>query len=431
MVQAVLENNLDIRGATARILEVRSRFFQARAERFPEIGLQGEARRQRLTIETPTFGFAGISVDQQRTNIDTYTLAFPAAFEVDLWGRLARAEEAARAELLQAEENRRTIAQGVVAEAVNLYLLMESLERRIQLAEWSIESFRRSVVLVESRYKRGITSSLDVRQARRILTQAEAVLPLLRQDLGNTQQRLSVLLGRYPDTRPARFQPEDYYKPLPPVPAGLPSELLLRRPDVQAAEARLKSLNAQVGVAQANRFPRITLTGSFGYVSDDLDLLFKPESELWNLAMGFFQPLFDAGRLKAAQRGAEARYEQGLAEYSRTVLTAFLEVESALLTRKEQIERRERFVQFLEEARATQEVAESRYQRGLIDYLTVLDAQQTRFVAEQNLVEVDLAILTNRVALNRALGGGWAELPPVRVEMDIWDYLPVNGGAEP
>lgn len=430
VVQAALENNLDIRGATARILEVRSRFFQTRAERFPDLGLQGEAQRQRRTLETPAFGLGGLSIDSQRTTIDTYSLAFPATFELDLWGRLARAEESARAELLQAVENRRTIAQGVVSEAVSLYLVMESLERRIQITEGSIASFRRSLALVESRYKRGLTSSLDVRQARRILAQAEAVLPAFREELGNSQQRLAVLLGRYPDTRPARFQPEDYFRHLPPVPAGLPSELLLRRPDVRAAEARLLALNAQVGVAQASRFPRVTLTGSFGYLSDDLDLLFKPESEFWALAMGLFQPLFDAGGLKAAQRGAEARYAQGLAEYARAVLAAFFDVEAALLIRREQIERRERFVQFLHEARATQEVAESRYQRGLVDYLTVLDAQQTRFVAEQNLVEVDLAVLTNRVALHRALGGGWAELPPVRTEMTIQDYLPVDVGLE-
>ena len=241
------------------------------------------------------------------------------------------------------------------------------------------------------------------------MARAEAILPSLRQDLGTTQQQLAVLFGRYPKTGSPRLQPEDYYKRLDPVPPGLPSELLLRRPDIRAAEAQLRALNAHVGVSKASRFPRITLTGAYGYASDELNGLFQPESELWNFALGIVQPLFDAGKLKADQRAAEARYQQGVAEYAKTVLTAFAEVERAFLTREEQLKRRDHVVKFVLDARATQRIAESRYQRGLVDYFTVLDAQQTRFEAERDLVEVDLAILNNRVTVHRALGGGWAE----------------------
>jgi multidrug efflux system outer membrane protein len=403
LVGEVLANNLDIKNATARILEVRSQFVQARADRFPTLNLEGQGQRQHRQI------IGVIPGESFSSETDIYTVSLPASFELDLWGRLARAEETARADLLQAEENRRTVAQTVVAEAVSLYLRMESFERGIQIAEQLIETLRRSLALVESRYERGLTSVLDVRQARRTLARAEAVLPSLRQDLGTTQQQLAVLLGSYPKTRPRRLQPEDYFKRLDPVPPGLPSDLLLRRPDIRSAEANLRALNARIGVGKANRFPRITLTGSFGYSSDELDLLFRPESELWNLAMGIVQPLFDAGKLKAGQRAAEARYQQGVAEYAKTVLTAFAEVESAFLTREEQLKRRDHIVNFVQDARATQRIAESRYERGLVDYLTVLDAQQTRFEAERDLLEVDLEILSNRVTLHRALGGGWAE----------------------
>jgi len=239
------------------------------------------------------------------------------------------------------------------------------------------------------------------------LAQAETDLPALRQELGITQQRLAVLLGQFPKTRLPRSQPEDYFKRLASVPPGLPSDLLLRRPDIRAADAGLMALSAQMGIAKANRFPRITLTGSFGYSSDQLNKLFRPDSQSWNIAMGLVQPLFDAGKLKAGQKAAEARYQQGLCEYAKTILTAFSEVEKALLTRKEQLERRDLILSFLMEARAAQEVAEQRYQRGLADYLTVLVAQTVRFNAEDKLVLVDLAILTNRVTLHRALGGGW------------------------
>ena len=402
LVEEVLQNNLDIKKATAAVLEVRAQLVSTRADRLPQVDAQGRAEQRRLPKGTSSDG-----------TLESYDLALPASFEIDLWGRLARAEEAARANLLQAEENRRTVAQTVVAETVTLYLQMESLERAIHIDKKLIESFRRSLNLVESRYKRGLTSVLDVRQARRLLAGAEATLPSLRQDLGTTQQAMAVLLGRYPETRPPRLQPEDYYRRLAPVPPGLPSELLLRRPDIRAAENQLMSLNALVGVAKASRFPRIVLTGSYGYTSDDLDRLFRPESELWSIAAGLTQPLFDAGKLQSAQRAAEARYEQGVAEYAKTVLSAFAEVEGAFLTREEQLKRREYVLTFLLEAREAQRIAESRYEKGLVDFLTVLDTQRARFEAERDLLEVDFTLLNNRVNLHRALGGGWGDPGPV------------------
>lgn len=408
LINEALLNNLDIKKAAARILEVRSNLVQSRADRFPVLNLQGQVQRQRQTVNVPV----GLTLQSQRQTSDIHNLSFPASFELDLWGRLARAEEGARADLLEAEENRSTIAQTVVAELISLYFQTESLERRIQVAHSSIRNYRRSLDLVEKRYGRGLTSALDVRAARTFLAQAEASLPSLRQELGIAQQKLGVLIGRYPETSAPRTHAKDYYKSLSPVPPGLPSELLLRRPDIRAAEARLKALNARVGVAKASRFPRITLTGTFGYTSEELGRLFRHQSELWNLALGVAQPLFDAGKLESGQRASEARYKQGLAEYAKTVLNAFSEAEKALLTRREQLERRDRVLNFLAQARATQKIAELRYERGLVGYLNVLEAQQTRFRAEESLIMVNLAILSNRVSLHRALGGGWAELLP-------------------
>ena len=410
IAEEALTNNLDIKQATAAVLEVRAQLVETRADRFPTVGIDADAQRQ----QRPVIGV--IPGQTFSTTSTSYTLSLPATFELDLWGRLARAEEAARANLLQAEENRRTVAQTVVAETISLYLQMESFERQIDITRKRIESFRRSLTLVESRYKRGLSPVLDVRQARRVLAGAESILPALQQELGITQQQLAVLLGRYPETRPPRLQPEDYYNRLDPIPPGLPSELLLRRPDIRAAEAQLESLNAQVGVTKASRFPRIILTGSYGYSSPELNRLLKPESELWSIAAGIGQPLFDAGKLKAGQRAAEARYQRGAAQYAKAVLNAFAEVEGAFLTREEQLKRRVYVVNFVVNARAAQRIAESRYQRGLIDYLTVLDTQRTRFQGEIDLVAVDFAILNNRVTLHRALGGGWAYPGPVAVK---------------
>jgi multidrug efflux system outer membrane protein len=178
------------------------------------------------------------------------------------------------------------------------------------------------------------------------------------------------------------------------------------------------SLNELVGVAKAARFPTITLTGNAGWSSEDLNKLLRYENFIWNLGGGIFQSVFDAGRLKAGQRAAEARYQQGATEYVNTVLAAFAEVEGALLTREKQLERRERELNFLMEARATQRVAENRYLKGLVDYLNVLNAQQTRFQAEDRLVLIDLGLYANRVRLHRALGGGWAEPAVIPVKND-------------
>ena len=408
LVEDALKYNWDIKQAAARILEVRARYVQVRSGRFPAVDVGGIRDRRQI----------GGGEFRDNFIVDTYELTAAASFELDLWSRLKKASRAAWEDILREEENRRAVAQAVVAETSALYLDMEAVERRLQIAEQSINAFRQSLQFAEIRYRRGLTSVLDVRQASRVLAGAETIVPQLEQDLGIIQQQLSVLLGRYPETRAPRRQPEDYFKRLAPVPPGLPSDLLMRRPDIRAAEAQLRSLNDLVGVAKAARLPRITLTGEYGWSSEDLNKLLRTENIIWNLTAGLVQPVFDAGRLKAGQRAAEARYEQGAAEYVKAVLDAFVDVERALLTRELQLDRREREITFLTEARATQRVAENRYLKGLVNYLDVLNAQITRFQAEDSLVLVDLTILRNRVALHRALGGSWAEPEALKIKDD-------------
>ncbi len=408
LVEDALKYNWDIKQAAARILEVRARYVQVRSGRFPAVDVGGIRDRRQI----------GGGEFRDNFIVDTYELTAAASFELDLWSRLKKASRAAWEDILREEENRRAVAQAVVAETSALYLDMEAVERRLQIAEQSIRAFRQSLQFAEIRYRRGLTSVLDVRQASRVLAGAETIVPQFEQDLGIIQQQLSVLLGRYPETRAPRRQPEDYFKRLAPVPPGLPSDLLMRRPDIRAAEAQLRSLNDLVGVAKAARLPRITLTGEYGWSSEDLNKLLRTENIIWNLTAGLVQPVFDAGRLKAGQRAAEARYEQGAAEYVKAVLDAFADVERALLTRELQLDRREREITFLTEARATQRVAQNRYVKGLVNYLDVLNAQITRFQAEDSLVLVDLTILRNRVALHRALGGSWAEPEALKIKDD-------------
>jgi multidrug efflux system outer membrane protein len=401
IVENVVASNLDIQKAAARVVEAQSVFSQTRADQYPSLNLNVETARRSYSTINPLTGNAGTNVSNE------YSLSLPASFEIDLWGRLARSTEAAKARLLSSEENRRTVVQTIIAEAVTLYLNIESIERQIQVNNKSIDAFRKSLEIVEGRYRRGLTTILDVRQASRILAQAESQLPALTAALGIQNQSLAILQGHYPTNRPAKNPVPDYFRVPPDIPAGLPSDLIKRRPDIVAAEASMHAACAQIGVAEAARFPQINLTGTFGYASDELNSLFNPQSELWRIAAGGMQSVFDAGKLAANQRAAEARYEQALADYAKTVLQAFGEVEGALLNRKEKIERRNRLLKYRDEAAATLDVAYDRYGRGLVDYLTVLDSQQVRINAELQLIEIEFEILSNHVSLCRALGGGW------------------------
>ncbi len=403
LVDEALKHNLDIKKAAARVLEYRAQFVEAKSPQYPSIGIEGRGAKSQSAISNPDLP----AILQQSRRTEQYNLAAAASYEIDFWGKLARLEEASRGDLLNVEESQRTVVQTIVAGVVSSYLAMEALERRLMVQERKIEAFHSNLALVEIRYRRGLVSILDYQQSRRALAQSKSGLPQIRLDLGKEQQKLMVLIGHYPNTAPARALSDDYFPNLKPVPAGLPSELLLRRPDLLSAEAKIQALNARIGIAKASRFPSIKLTGSLGYSTTDLNNLFSPASELWNLAAGLTAPVFRGGELWARQKAAEARYEQGVADYAKNVLNAFKEVEGALLSRKELMQRRDLVKEALTEARATQDTAENRYQRGLTDYLRVLEAMQTRFNLEDSLVLVELAILTNRVTLHRALGGGW------------------------
>ncbi len=401
VVAGVMENNPDIRAAAFRVTEVAAVLRQTSADRYPSVNFSAQVVRQKQATVNPVTGEL-VSITGT-----SHSLSLPASFELDLWGRLARATEAAQAELLASKENQRAVTHSLVAEAVSLYLRIGALKRQIRVNRDMEDAHCQGLALTESRYRRGLTSILDVRQARRALAVAEAQLPDLTAALGTSRQMLAVLQGRYPETGADDFKAPDTFVSPSPVPAGLPSQLLERRPDIQSAEAALQAASARIGAAKAARFPSITLTGSFGYASGDIGDLFRPETELWRIAAGGLQPVFNAGKLSATQAAAEARYQQARMAYARTVLNAFAEVEGALLNQKELDARHQRIQILLEEAVAVQNVAEDRYRRGLVDYLAVLDAQVARFETEQKMVDAEYSVLSNRVRLYRALGGGW------------------------
>ncbi len=401
VIADVLRSNQDIAKAAASVSEAAAVAGQTAADQLPSLDLNAEASRQEQSFVSPMAG------GYQSVRIDSFSLTLPASYEVDLWGRLARATEAARAELLAAEKNRQAVVQSLVAEAAAQYFNIQYLQRQLSVTRELKNSYQENLELIEARYRRGLASVLELRQARRSLAQSESEIPPLKQSIGKARHKLAVLQGKYPETGGLQNDPATAFALPPAVPAGLPSELLNRRPDIRAAEASLQAACAKIGAAKASRFPQITLTGSFGYTSEELDLLFEPRNQLWRIATGIVQPVFDAGKRKAAQRAAEARYEKQLAAYAKTVLDAFAEVEGALLTREQQIDRYKRLQDYLTEAQKTLGTALARYRRGVTDYLNVLDAQQAKYQAELSLLDTQYAIYANRVSLYRALGGGW------------------------
>ena len=401
IVPRVVTSNHDIRHAAAAVMEARALFEQFDADRYPRVGVAAQASRQRQSFPNP---FTGGTLPVESKH---FSLSVPASFEIDLWGRLARASEAGRAELMAVELNRRTLIHSLIAETVARYLEIRAIEEQISITEKMVETSRLHVELVKNRYERGLAPVMELHMAERTLALAQSRLPALRQAAGLSEQALSIMQGEYPVSKnPADRQPYSF-EMLDPVPEGLPSALLHRRPDIMAAEASLEAASARIGQAKAARFPRLSLTGAFGYTSDSLASFFTSQNEIWNIAAEGLQPLYDAGKLAAGQRAAEARFEAQSVAYARTVLAAFGEVEGALFTRQQQIERRIHLERFLERAERTEKIAEDRYRRGLIAYSDVLDALQARYQAQMELVEIESAIYANRVRLHRALGGGW------------------------
>jgi multidrug efflux system outer membrane protein len=400
-VSLAINANPDILKAAARVMEARAAITQVRADQYPSLNLQAQASRQQQDMVNP---FSG---DMTSVKTDTFSLSLPASFELDLWGKLSRASQAARADLLAAEENRRTIVQSVIAETVSLYLQVLSLQDQIAVTRELIAAYEQSLDMVEDRYRRGLVSVLDLYQARRSLAMAKSRLPSLIETKGQTQHALAILQGRYPAATDDLNDKKYGFNDLSQVPAGLPSAILEQRPDIRAAEASLEAASARIGVARANRLPQISLTGSFGYTSNELNALLKPASQLWQMAAGGLQPVFDAGKRAAAEKAARARYQQMEAAYASTVLKALAEVEDALFSRRQLIKRRLRLFELLCESEATLAAAEDRYSRGLISYLNVLDARQSKYQAKLDLIAAEYAIYVNRVRLHRALGGGW------------------------
>jgi multidrug efflux system outer membrane protein len=406
LIRSSLEYNYDLRDAVARVAEARANLGITRSSQFPNFGASGAAQINRLSRDGTT-PLPETFLPSQDRNFGAAALQL-LSFEVDIWGRLRRATEAARASLLGAEENRKAVVTTLVSDVATAYFTLGELDYTMAISKRTLESREQSLELPKSRQRGGVATRLDLRQAEQLVFTADETIPAIALQIEQTENRMTLLIGEPPHsiTRGREFTNQS----MPPeVPAGLPSALLERRPDIRAAEQGLIAANAEIGVARAAYFPQISLTGSLGGQSTQLTSLFSGPHSSWNLVPQVTQPIFTAGRLKNSVKFAQADKERFLIQYEKTIQTAFTEVSDALIAHRRVHESRLKQEQLVDALQDRLQLAYARYRGGVDTQLNALDADRDLFQAQLDLAQIKLNELLAVVHLYKALGGGWQQ----------------------
>jgi multidrug efflux system outer membrane protein len=404
LVRTALEQNYDLRDAVARVEQARANLGITRSNQFPQVDASGALEVTRLSRDGQ-FPLPASFVTSQNRNWGEASLNL-LSFEIDLWGRLRRATEAARANLLNAEENRKTVVTTLVSDVASNYFNLLQLDYQLEISRNTLETRRESLQLVQDRQGGGVATLLDLRQAEQLVSSAAQTIPTLQQHVEQTENQISLLLGKHPEgvVRGRKFIDQE----MPPeVPAGLPSALLDRRPDIRAAEQALIAANANIGVAKAAYFPQLSLSGLLGGQSSQLSSLFSGPHSAWSFVPQVTQPIFTAGRLKSNVKLAEAERNSALIQYEKTIQTAFTDVSNALIAHQRTRESRaeqENLVAALEDRKR---LAYIRYRGGVDTELNALDADRDLFQAQLTLAQIRYSELLSVVQLYKALGGGW------------------------
>jgi multidrug efflux system outer membrane protein len=400
LVASARANNADIRLAAARVQEADALLREARGALFPEVTGTYGATRNRVSTRTepPPAASAGLERSQHALSAST-------SFELDFWGRFARASEAAQANLLASRLSQDVVGLTLAGATAQAYFALRSLDAQIEVLERSLKIREESLGIARTRAQAGLASELDVYQAQAALSDALAQRREALRNRALVERQLAQLSGNLN----LRLASGDLFAlPMPPLPpAGLPSTLLERRPDIRAAEQTLVATNALIGVARAALFPTISLTGALGAQSSEFSTLLSSGAGIWSLGFGLALPIFDAGRRSARVDQAEARREQSVASYQRSIETAFREVADALVNVEQSGGAEVDLQARLEAARNALELSRVRYESGYSPYLEVLDAQRTANDAELAFVRNRQARLAFSVDLMKALGGGW------------------------
>ena len=399
LIQTALTNNYDLRVAVARVEESRALLAQSRSQFYPQVTYQGASGGGRNVLA----GSPYLSGNPSAKGSD---LAGNVSWEIDFWGRIHRLTESSRASYFATDEARRNVTISLIANVAQSYFQLLALDAQLAIAQQTSNSFGQSLKLFRDRLRGGVSSKLETAAAEAALASAAATIPELRRQIALQENQIRVVLGSYPGPV-ARQLGALQTESLPDIPAGLPSALLERRPDIRQAVQLMRAANARVGVAQANFYPRITLTGLFGEASPELTAFSGGTVGAWSAAANLAGPIFEGGLLKGQLRQAQAAWDEARFQYQATVLNAFQEVSDALVSRQELARER------LEQSRAVAayqeavQVANQRYRGGQSSYYELLQEQQLLFPAQNALTQTLLNQLLATVQLYKALGGGW------------------------
>lgn len=401
LIREALTNNYDLRIAAARVEEARAVAMQARSQFVPSVSYGGTASRGRNSLFGEEFPDSGETSSSVAATLNTF-------WEVDLWGRVRRLNESARAEFLASEQARRGVRLSLLSDVATAYFQLLELDEELEISQETTNSFTESLNIFRQRMEGGNASALETSRAQAALDDAAAMVPEVREQMSDAENQLCILLGRNPGPieRPALFLTRIT---LPAIPAGLPSTLLEHRPDILEAEQQLRSANAQVGVSVAEFFPTIGLTGFLGKVSPELSAFTLGGANAWSVAAEGAGPLFEGGRLVGQYRRSKAVREESKLQYQRTILNAFREVSDALVAREQLVDIRERYADEVDALKTAVKLSTERYVAGKASYYEVLEAQQQLFPAQLILARTQLDQLVATVNLYKALGGGWRD----------------------
>jgi len=403
LVRTALAQNYDLRDAVARVEAARANVGIARSNQFPTLAAAGEIQTNR-TSRRGSLPLPASFVSSQNRTFGAATLNL-LSFELDIWGRLRRESEAARANLLGAEEYRKAVVTTLVGDVATAYFSLRQLDYELDISKRTLATRQESLSLIQNRQAGGVATLLDRRQAEQLVYTAGEIIPSLEQQIEQTENRISLLLGQNPgDVIRGRGLTE---QELPSVPPGLPSALLERRPDIRAAEQNLIAANAEIGVAKAAYFPQLSLTGLIGGQSTQLSNLFSGPSSVWSFVPQVKQPIFTAGRLRSNVRFTEAVRQSALVQYEKAIQTGFTEVSNALIAHQRVRESREQQELLVAALQDRTRLAYVRYRGGVDTLLNGLDADRDLFQAELALSQIRLNELLSVVQLYKSLGGGW------------------------
>jgi len=418
LVQIALKENKDVRIAAARVEEFVGRYRTTRASLLPQVGAGANAGRSRVTERGTT------PLDGTINPANNFQIFLNANWEIDLWGKLRRATEAARADLLGTEEGRRAVILTLVTSVAGAYVNLRDLDMQLKIAKRTAKSRKESYNLFQIRFRGGTISELELNQVKSEYEQALSTIPPLEKTISQQENLLSVLLGRNPGPIPRGKIIDELV--LPAVPAVLPSDLLTNRPDIRQAEQDLIAGNARIGVAKAQYFPAISLTSSFGYESVELSKLFSGPARIWSFAAPLTAPIFTAGAISGQVKSAKAVQQQALLRYQQVIQAAFRDVEDALVDQRRTRDQLEIQTEQVVSLRDYARFARLRFDNGYTSYIEVLDAERSLFSAELSRAQTKGDLFQALVNLYKAMGGGWV------VEAD---HLSVQGsplaGAQP